>query len=167
MTPAIIVGYVPGAIGRVAELHAAYYSAASGFGLKFEALVAREFANFCERYDEARDGMWFVTDAGRIEGSLVIDGLRAGTDGAHLRWFIASERIRGRGFGRQLLREGLAFADTRAYKRICLWTFEGMDAARHLYEAHGFRLERSAPGSRWGTNVIEQLFVRRGAGDCA
>lgn len=161
----LVAGYVPGCIGRVAELHAAYYSAAAGFGAGFEAQVAREFAAFCERLDATRDGLWLaVGDDGRVEGSLVIDGMHAHDDGhAHLRWFILSDRLRGQGWGRRLLHEGLAFADRLACARVMLWTFEGLDAARHLYEQQGFRLERAAVGGRWGKPVNEQLFVRERA----
>ena len=158
---ALVTGYVPGCIGRVAELHAAYYSAASGFGAAFEAQVAREFAAFCERFDPASDGLWLVVEGGRVEGSLVIDGAHAqGDDGAHLRWFILSDGLRGQGWGRRLLAAGLAFADRLAFARVVLWTFEGLHAARHLYEQQGFRLLREGPGDRWGKPVNEQLFVR-------
>ncbi len=90
-------GYVPGCIGRVAELHATYYSPRAGFGLYFESKVARELAAFCEAYQEGRDGLWLVRVDGRVEGSLAIDGSRAATEGAHLRWFIASDAVRGTG----------------------------------------------------------------------
>ncbi len=40
-------GYSGGCIGRIVEMHARYYSQASGFGLTFEAKVARELAQFC------------------------------------------------------------------------------------------------------------------------
>jgi hypothetical protein len=39
-------------------------------------------------------------------------------------------------------------------------TFEGLDAARHLYEAAGFRLLAQAPGAQWGRVVNEQRFER-------
>lgn len=161
VAPTLIFGYVPGSIGRVAELHAVYYRAAVGFGLPFEAKVARELSAFCERFDAERDGMWLVVNEGRVEGSVILDGSHAQTEGAHLRWFITSAAIRGRGFGQRLLSEALAFADNHAYKRTYLWTFEGLLAARHLYEKHGFRLAKSAVGSQWGMPVNEQLFVRR------
>jgi len=49
----------------------------------------------------------------RIEASVTIDGSRTAEEGAHLRWFIASDATRGRGVGRALLREALAFCDER------------------------------------------------------
>jgi hypothetical protein len=90
----IIRGYAPGAIGRVAELHAAYYHRKWGFGLFFEARVAVELAEFLARYDEGRDGFWTAQVDGSIEGSIAIDGLHAGVEGAHLRWFIVSDALR-------------------------------------------------------------------------
>lgn len=39
------------------------------------------------------------------------------------------------------------------------WTFEGLDAARNLYEREGFRLRRLQDVGRWGREIKEQLFV--------
>ncbi len=49
-------GYIPGAIGKITELHATYYSTYWNFGLYFEAKVAAEMAQFLSRFDETRDG---------------------------------------------------------------------------------------------------------------
>ena len=65
-------GYCPGAIGRVVELHAAYYHAHWGFGAVFEAKVASELAEFFGRYDARRDGFWTASVSGRVEGSITI-----------------------------------------------------------------------------------------------
>ncbi|HTP94373.1 MAG TPA: GNAT family N-acetyltransferase [Burkholderiales bacterium] len=153
-------GYRPGCVGRIAQLHAKHYSAFSGFGLAFEAKVARELAEFCLNYQRGRDGIWLVLCKGEIEGSVAIDGSRADQGGAHLRWFITSDAIRGRGAGRQLLAHALRFADERGYGSTFLWTFSGLGAARHLYESHGFRLVHEGPGSQWGKVVVEQRFER-------
>jgi hypothetical protein len=42
---------------------------------------------------------------------------------------------------------------------VYLWTFQGLDAARRLYEKHGFRLAEEREGSQWGERVLEQRFV--------
>ena len=152
----IISGYIPGAIGRVAELHAAYYHRQWGFGLFFEAKVATELAAFLSRYDEQRDGFWIASAGGRIEGAIAIDGVHAAAEGAHLRWFIVSEPLRGKGVGNQLMGTAIGFCASRGYKRVYLWTFEGLHAARHLYEKNGFRLVEQHKGTQWGREVNEQ-----------
>jgi GNAT superfamily N-acetyltransferase len=155
-----IDGYRPGSIGRVAEMHAAYYHSHWGFGLFFEAKVASELAEFLGRFDGERDGFWTLLDGDRVEGSIAIDGLKAETEGAHLRWFIIAPELQGSGWGCRLMQEAVAFCDRRAYSRIFLWTFAGLDAARHLYEAFGFHLVSQADGERWGARVVEQRFER-------
>lgn len=154
----IIKGYVPGAIGRIAELHGLYYGIHWGFGLFFEAKVAGELAGFLARYDDHRDGFWIASHDGRIEGSITVDGLKASAEGAHLRWFIVSDALRGQGIGNNLLGTAVDFCKSRGYRRAYLWTFEGLDPARHIYEKNGFILIESRCGNQWGTEVTEQRF---------
>lgn len=151
----------PGCIAEVTALHARYYGASHGFGLAFEARVATELAAFCLAFTPGRDGLWLAVDGGRVLGSIAIDGSHAATHGAHLRWFITAEALRGLGAGRLLLDTALAFCDAQAFDRVFLWTFAGLDAARHLYEARGFRLDHAALGRHWGTEVTEQRFTRQ------
>ncbi|MBI5446063.1 MAG: GNAT family N-acetyltransferase [Deltaproteobacteria bacterium] len=160
MEPAeIAAGYVPGSIGRLAELHGTYYSRHWGFGLFFEAKVATELAAFLSRFDERQDGFWTASVGGRVEGGLAIDGSRGRSDGAHLRWFILSDALRGRGVGSRLIDRAIAFCSGRGYERVYLWTFEGLHSARHLYEKNGFQLVEQRKGSQWGSEVEEQRFV--------
>lgn len=156
--PSLVAGYRPGAIGRIAELHATYYSHHAGFGLDFERLVAQGLCDFLARFEPGRDGLWLLLQGEHIEGSIAIDGLHAQDTGAHLRWFMVSDALRGQGQGRLLLRTAMNFCRQAGYERSFLWTFEGLDAARHLYEAEGFRLVHAAPGSQWGREVVEQRF---------
>ena len=154
----IATGYIPGSIGRIAELHGTYYHAHWGFGLFFEAKVATELSAFLQHYDESRDGLWTVVKDDRVEGAVVIDGRHARTEGAHLRWFIVSDALRGQGAGRQLLESAIAFCRQKPYDRVFLWTFKGLEAARHLYESLGFRRVHQQEGAQWGTAVSEQRF---------
>ncbi|MDD2923562.1 GNAT family N-acetyltransferase [Rhodoferax sp.] len=158
-------GYIPGAIGSVVALHARYYRDLAGFGLAFETKVARELCAFCERYDDERDGLWLALQDGQVAGSIAIDGSHAGQDGAHLRWFITSDALRGTGVGTALLTAAMAFCAARHDLRVYLWTFEGLDAARHLYEKAGFRLALQQRGRQWGVEVNEQRFEYRAAPD--
>lgn len=156
----IHLGYLPGCIGRIAQLHAQFYAAATGFGVDFEAKVAKELSDFCLGYQEGRDALWLVMDGARIEGSMAIDGSHHAEHGAHLRWFITSDQTRGTGMGTQLLLAALQFCANRSYKKIYLWTFDELPAARHLYEKHGFQLVRTQRGTQWGCEVNEQLYER-------
>jgi len=154
----IVNGYIPGAIGRISELHGTYYHKHWGFGRYFEAKVATELSEFLLRYDADKDGIWVATQDGRIEGSIIMDGIHAGTDGAHLRWFILSDALRGKGVGRMLVETAMAFCTNKNYRKAYLWTFEGLDAARRLYEDAGFHLVRQKRGIQWGTEVNEQYM---------
>jgi len=159
--PILHTGYLAGCVGRITELHGRYYAEHAGFGVRFESLVACDLAKFCERLDPARDGLWLGLHDGRVEGSIAIDGLHAATEGAHLRWFIVSDERRGTGMGKRLVAAALDFCRERGYRLVDLATFEGLDAARHLYEANGFRMVHQQRGTAWGYEVNEQRFERR------
>jgi GNAT superfamily N-acetyltransferase len=158
MSEVLFAGYLPGSIGRIVELHATYYHLNWGFGLFFEARVAKEMSEFLSRFDERRDGFWTICLNHQVEGSIAIDGMKATTEGAHLRWFILSPETRGRGFGNRLMEEAISFCKKRGYSKIYLCTFEGLHAARNLYEKFGFKLVEETEGTQWGTKVIEQKF---------
>ena len=151
-------GYTPGSLGRIVELHGTYYHDHWGFGLFFEAKVAAELSEFLKRYDENRDGFWTALVNGRVEGSITIDGIYAENEGAHLRWFIVSDALRGQGAGNLLINNAISFCRAKAYKSIYLWTFEGLNPARHLYEKSGFKLVQCTRGTQWGIEVNEQRF---------
>lgn len=151
-------GYIPGSIGRVAELNGTYYHENWGFGLVFEAMVATDLSAFLQRYDDARDGFWCALLGDRIEGHITIDGVHSESEGAHLRYFIVSDALRGRGVGNRLITSAVDFCREAGHKKIYLWTFNGLSAARYLYEKAGFRIVEQKRGTRWGTEVTEQRF---------
>jgi GNAT superfamily N-acetyltransferase len=154
----IVRGYFPGAIGRVAELNGTYYHKHWGFGFIFEAMCATDLSEFLTRYDENRDGFWTAWLDGRIEGHITIDGIHSENQGAHIRYFIVSDALQGKGIGNKLIKTATDFCRDKSHKRVYLWTFEGLWAARHLYEKTGFRLVEQRRGSQWGVEVNEQRF---------
>lgn len=158
MTLTIEQGYAPGCIGRITELHADFYNRLVGFGLPFEAKVACGLVAFFEQYQVGRDGIWLAVEGSKILGSIAIDGARAEEEGAHLRWFIASEETRGTRIGSRLIERAMEHCIAHGFRRVYLWTFEGLEVAKHLYERHGFRLVHQQAGNQWGKQVNEQRF---------
>lgn len=157
----ILEGYQPGCIGDIASLHARFYSEHWGFGAFFEQKVATALAEFAGALPADGKALWLYAEKGRSLASLAIDG-NDETGIAHLRWFIMDDSLRGSGVGRQMMSHAMSFVDER-FSETYLWTFKGLDAARHLYESFGFQLTGESEGAQWGTKVIEQRFSRRAA----
>lgn len=153
-----VIGYIPGVIGKISELHAKYYSVHWDFGHFFEAKVATELSDFINNYNDSKDRIWSLTADGNIEGSITIDGSSENKNIAHLRWFIISERLRGEGAGNYLMEQAVAFCKDSCFDKVYLWTFQGLFSARHLYEKFGFKMVEERPGQRWGAPVTEQRF---------
>jgi hypothetical protein len=59
------------------------------------------------------------------------------------------------------MEKALSFCHACHFAQVYLWTFSGLEAARHLYEKAGFVLAEEKQGTRWGTVVKEQRFVSR------
>ena len=154
----MITGYTPGVIGRVAELHALYYSREWKFSHFFEAKVASELSSFMNHFDHSKDGIWSLAVDGVIEASITIDGSSEEEGVAHLRWFIVSDQLKGKGAGNYLMEQAMSFCTQKAFRRVYLWTFQGLEPARHLYEKHGFNLMKTFEGDQWGVTVTEQYF---------
>lgn len=154
-------GYRPGVIASVAHLHASFYSENYGFGAVFERKVATEMSEFMARIDKPMNTTFSAYLEGELLGSVSLDGEDLGQGVSHLRWFIVSPAAQGMGIGKLLIGKATEFVDQQAFDLTRLWTFKGLDAARYLYEKHGFALTRETPGTQWGTEVIEQEFARK------
>lgn len=154
-------GYHPGVIASVAYLHASFYSENYGFGAVFERKVATEMSEFMARIDKPLNATFSAYLGKELLGSVSLDGEDLGKGVSHLRWFIVSPNAQGMGIGNLLIEKATSFVDQNAFDRTRLWTFKGLDAARYLYEKHGFALADETPGEQWGTEVIEQEFVRK------
>lgn len=154
----LITGYTPGVIGRVSELHSLYYFENWGFEKYFEVKVATEMSEFISNYNETNDRIFSLVVNGTIEGSISVDGSSEKNQTAHLRWFIISDNLRGKGAGNFLMNQAMKFCRKRQYSNIYLWTFQGLGSARHLYEKYGFTLTEERTGEQWGSKVTEQRF---------
>ncbi len=153
-----ILGYHPGVVGAVTELHATYYHEHWGFDISFETQVARELADFVSGFDPARDGLWAVRSGPALAGSIAIDGRQAAAAGARLRWFIVAPDFQNTGIGHDLIARAIGFCRERRYPKVFLWTFKGLDTARRLYERAGFELSEEHELDQWGRRIHEQKF---------
>jgi DNA-binding MarR family transcriptional regulator/GNAT superfamily N-acetyltransferase len=153
-------GYQSGIIASVTGIHAAFYVENYGFGAVFEQKVASEMSEFMARIERPMNTIFSAYGGEQMLGSVSIDGEDLGAGTAHLRWFIVHPNAQGLGVGKQLIEKTTAFVDKCGFQKTRLWTFRGLDAARHLYESAGFHLADEKPGSQWGTQVVEQEFVR-------
>lgn len=157
---AIRTGYAPGLTGRIVDMLLRHMHAQFGFGAAFEARIASDLAGFVSRLASSRNEIWRAERAGAVVGSISIDGEDLGAGLAHLRWFVVDDAVRGGGVGAALLARALDFCDARGARETRLWTVKGLDAARRLYERHGFVLAEEYDGDQWGALVREQKFVR-------
>jgi GNAT superfamily N-acetyltransferase len=148
--------YVPGAIGRIAELHGTYYSNVWRSGAAFEMLVARELSDFVERYDPTYDLFLTAHIDHTMVGGLAMLG-RNDEPGARLRWFIVDPKYHGKGAGRALLDRALSWARERRFPKVFLWTVEDLPASRAMYEKAGFRVTQIHPGDEYS---LPQHHVR-------
>ena len=158
----IITGYLPGVIGRITELHGAYYAENWGLEKYFEAKVATELAAFYTSFVPERDGAWLARAGKTIVGGIFIDGSQAVGEGARLRWFILDPACHGQGIGSRLMSEAVAFCQRKNYHRVYLTTFAGLESARHLYDKYGFRVCAEEDGSHLTgkASLVEQVMER-------
>lgn len=150
----------PGDLGWLIGLHGSWYAEHKGFGLPFEATVARIAADVAARLSPPRVTMLVARDGSGPLATLTADG--DDPDGAgrgHIRIVIAAPQAQGRGLGRRLIAEGLDSLRAAGLPGAYLDTFAGLDAARRVYEAAGFRMVAEEDGDTWGTPVREQRFV--------
>ena len=151
-------GYYPGVVGKITALHAVYYHEHWGFDVSFETQVGRELSIFVSEFDEEWDGLWMATAPANLPSTVAIDGQHAKTEGARLRWFIVDPEYQEAGLGNRLISRAVQFCKAKAFPKIILWTFEGLNAARRLYERHDFRLCETHEVDQWGQRIKEQKF---------
>ena len=146
-------------IADIVKLHMDYYGPVWGFGYAFEVQVAKGLSSFLNGYSEQQDLLECVwDDAGELLASIAVCGRETYPDTARLRWFVTAPSARGRGLGRRLLDTSLTFCREAGFQSVWLTTFEGLDAAQHLYETAGFRPVSETADDQWSGGVIEKRY---------
>lgn len=153
-----VSGYSIGSIGRLVELHALVYHDLCGFDARFEVFVARELADFIEKFDPNCDGLWLYKQANKIVGCIAIDGHDKDLQGARLRFLIVDPLCHGKGIGSRLMTESINFCKQKSMPRIYLWTTPALRDAGRLYEKYGFVLVEESPHDDWGTAAVHERY---------
>lgn len=158
-----LADYPPGLIGTITSLFGRCIAASHGVDWTLDVMIAEQQCEFFRRFDSARDRVWAAMVKDVPRGGLTIEGPRPenGKDSARLRFFILDESLRGLGLGRTMVAEAMRFCHEQGYLRVYLTTLPGLDAARHLYDEHGFRLQSESVATFHGSRFVEQTLEWR------
>jgi DNA-binding MarR family transcriptional regulator/GNAT superfamily N-acetyltransferase len=153
-----------GDFGWVVQVHGELYAREYGWGERFEALVAEIVAQFVAAQsgsgrDARRSRCWIAELDGERVGSVFV--VPASKRMAQLRLLLVDPRARGRGLGKRLVRECIAFAGAQGYRKLVLWTQANLAAARAIYRDCGFVLAKREPHAAFGVRLTGEYWEKR------
>ena len=145
-----------GDLGWVVHRHGVLYAQEYGWDERFEGLVAGIVARFIAQFDAERERCWIAELDGEPVGAVLV--VKAARTTAKLRLLIVEPRARGRGLGKRLVQECIAFARARGYRRLVLWTQSNLSAARAIYKGCGFKLNKREPHAAFGVKLTGEYW---------
>ncbi len=146
----------PGDMGWVVQQHGEIYAREYGWNIEFEALVADIAAKFIKNFKPEAEKCWMAELDGVRVGAVFV--VRKSATVCKLRMLILTPEARGRGLGGRLTDECIAFARSKGYKKMELWTNSCLDAARAIYSRRGFVLTKSEPYHGFGQDLVSETW---------
>lgn len=155
MTPTwTLRGLQVGDIGWVAHRQGILYAQEYGWDGTFEAMVAEIGAQFVKNFDPTSENAWIAEIEGQIVGSVFL--VKVSEQVAKLRMLYVEPQARGQGLGQGLTDACIAFARTKGYQKLTLWTNDILVAARSIYQASGFVLVAEENHRSFGHDLVGQ-----------
>ncbi|MES2113039.1 MAG: GNAT family N-acetyltransferase [Bacteroidota bacterium] len=146
----------PGDIGYITWMHGDIYSRENGFGISFEAYVAKGLYEFYKDYDIELDRVWVAEHGSRIVGFLLL--MHRENNAAQLRYFLFDPDYRGIGLGKKLVGLFMDFLKAKGYRSCYLWTTDEQDAAAAIYKKLGFILTDEVESTAFGKPLKEHRY---------
>jgi DNA-binding MarR family transcriptional regulator/GNAT superfamily N-acetyltransferase len=158
-----------GDLGWVLQRHGTVYAAEFGWDATFEDFCAQiigEYPALRDRFPGRAEG-WIAEVNGVRAGSVfcVPDSeepasASSGEPRARLRLLLVEPWARGLGLGARLVAQCLDFARQAGYDDIVLLTYDQLAAARRIYQAAGFTLDREHEEDAFGHRMMCQTWSR-------
>lgn len=145
-----------GDMGWVVQQHGELYAREYGFDTEFEALVADIVARYVRNYRAEWERCWMAELDGERVGSAFV--VRKSKTVAQLRMLILTPKARGLGLGARLTDECIAFARSKGYKKMLLWTNSCLGVARDIYARRGFKLVKSEAYQGFGQSLVGETW---------
>lgn len=145
-----------GDLGWVVQQHGEIYAREYRFNSEFEGLVARVAADYLRHFDPTWERGWIAEAGGERVGCAFV--VRRSKTVAQLRLLIVLPAARGRGLGGRLTDECIAFARSKGYRKIMLWTQSILLPARAIYAARGFTRVKSEPYPAFGHKLVSEVW---------
>ena len=147
----------PGDMGWVVQQHGEIYAREYGWNADFEALVADIMAKCLRRWQPEWERCWMAEVNEQRVGSVFV--VRKSKTVAQLRMLILTPEARGLGLGARLTDECIAFARSKGYKKMLLWTNNCLTSARGIYAKRGFKLVKSEVYEGFGqTGLVSETW---------
>jgi DNA-binding MarR family transcriptional regulator/GNAT superfamily N-acetyltransferase len=145
-----------GDMGWVVQAHGRFYFEERGWGERFEALVAGIAKDFIENFDAARERCWIAELDGEPVGCVF--AVKGSKSAAKLRLLLVDPKARGRGLGRRLVEECIAFSRAKGYRKLVLWTQSNLVEARRIYAATGFKKVKEEKHQDFGVKLTGEYW---------
>ena len=148
--------FEPGDLGRLIEIHGIQNFHDYGFSPVHEAYCAQIACDFILNPNPGRSKAWLAKKDEVVVGSVFICELP--DDVAQLRLLFADRSVRGSGLGRWLTEDSVRYCREAGFKKVFLWTVDGLERAIAIYRSLGFEQTGENTQLVWGRESRELRF---------